>query len=72
MSNPRVSRFWDIFIEKLKTRENRPDLVRWSVRHAEQYIKAFPDQRLAAHTPQILEQYLQEKAAPSRITPFLR
>ncbi|HFE32457.1 MAG TPA: hypothetical protein ENJ17_03995 [Gammaproteobacteria bacterium] len=66
MNNPRVSRFWDIFIEKLKTYENRPDIAWWSVRHAERYIKTFPDQRLATHTPQILEQYLQEKGRTFR------
>ncbi len=67
MNDPRVSRFWDIFVEKLKTYETRPDLARWYVRHAEQYIKAFPEQRLAIHTPQILEQYLQEKGRNSRL-----
>ncbi len=56
-----------IFVEKLKTCETTSDLARWYVRHAERYIKAFPEQRLATHTPQILEQYLQEKGRNSRL-----
>ena len=67
MKDPGVSCFLGIFVEKLEACETRSDLARWHVRHAEQYIKAFPEQRLATHTPQILEQYLQEKGRNPRL-----
>jgi len=67
MSDPNISRFWGVFIEKLKPYQVKPNHTRWYVRHAEEYIKAYPDQRLATHTPQILEQYLQEKGRNSRL-----
>ena len=67
MSDPNISRFWAVFIEKLKPYQVKPNHARWHVRHAEEYVKAYPDQGLATHAPQILEQYLQEKGRNSRL-----
>ncbi|MDZ7660848.1 integron integrase [Thiohalophilus sp.] len=61
MDNPSVSRFWDNYIEKTKTYNIKPKVARWYVRHAEQYIKAHPNQRLGSHTPREVEEYLRDK-----------
>ena len=45
MDDQSVSRFWDNFISKLKGYGVKPKLVRWSVRHAEQFIKALRGRR---------------------------
>ena len=61
MDEQNIARFWDNFIEKLKPYSVKHDVVRWHVRHAEDYIKAHTDDRLADHSPQFVEKYLQEK-----------
>ena len=61
MDNRFISRFWENYIAKLKTYGIKPKGARWYVRHAEQYIRTFPDRRLATHTVQDVEQYLQDK-----------
>jgi len=61
MTNHSVSRFWDKYIEKTKACGVKPGAVRWYVRHAEAYIKANPERRLAQHTAADVEHYLQEK-----------
>ncbi len=45
-----VARFWDRYLEQLRNQGVKPAAERWYVRRAEQYIQAFPDKRLAAHT----------------------
>lgn len=67
METQMISRFWEKYIEKLEPYQVKPDVARWYVRHAEQYIKAFPDQRLATHTTQNIEQYLQDKGRNKRL-----
>jgi hypothetical protein len=62
-----VSRFWDKFIEKLSAYGVKPKLLRWYVRHAEQYIQAHPDRRLAAHARWDVQQYLDEKGRNPRL-----
>ena len=52
MDNQAVTRFWDNYIEQLKRYGIAPKLLRWHVRHAEQYIQAHPRHRLAAHSAQ--------------------
>lgn len=61
MEDQSVTRFWDNFIEKLRAYQVKPDVARWYVRHAELYIKAYPERRLAIHSPQNVEQYLKDK-----------
>ena len=61
MDNRFISRFWENYIVKLNTYGVKPKGARWYVRHAEQYLRTFPDRRLATHTVQDVEQYLQDK-----------
>ena len=61
MTDQTISRFWDNYTDKLKTYGAKPEALRWYVRHAESYIKSIPDRRLAQHTVQDVEQYLQDK-----------
>ncbi len=56
-----VSRFWDNFIYKTKAYSIKADMARWYVRHAEQYIKAHKDRKLAQHKVSDIEKYLKEK-----------
>ena len=56
-----ISRFWEKYIVKLKTYGIKPNMVHWHVNHVAQYIHAFPDRRLATHTVQDVEHYLQDK-----------
>jgi integron integrase len=68
METQKISQFWEKYIEKLKPYQVKPDVVRWYVRHAEHYIKSFPEQRLTTHSPQMVEGYLQDKGRNSRLT----
>lgn len=61
MDDQAVTRFWDNYIEQLKRYGIAPKLLRWHVRHAEQYIQAHPRHRLAAHSAVDVERFLQEK-----------
>ena len=61
MNNRFISRFWKTYIVKLNTYGIKPKGARWYIRHAEQYLRTFPDRRLATHTVQDVEQYLQDK-----------
>ena len=61
MEDQNITRFWDKYIEILEAYEVSPNARRWHVRHAEDYIKAHADDRLADHSPQFVEKYLQEK-----------
>jgi hypothetical protein len=42
-----VERFWDRFTDNLLKNGLKESEVRWHIIHAEQYIKAFPERRLA-------------------------
>jgi len=55
------SQFWDKFISKTASYNIKPESARWYVRHAEAYIKTFPDKRLLSHTAPDLASYLDEK-----------
>lgn len=61
MEDKTISRFWDKYIFKTKAYRIKPDNARYYVRHAEAYIKAHPNKRLALHTALDLEQYLESK-----------
>ena len=61
MDNRFISRFWENYIVKLNTYGIKPKGARWYVRHAEQYLRTFPDWCLAIYTVQDVEQYLQDK-----------
>ena len=68
MTDQSISRFWDKFINKTKAYNLKPGVDRWYVRHAEAYIKAHPNIRLAQHTALNVEQYLKVKGRNSRLT----
>ena len=54
-------RFWTKFIAKLSEKGIKNNKVlRWHVLRAKQYIKAFPNKRLAEHTVEDVNRYLQD------------
>ena len=53
-----VERFWDKFIDSVRKIGAKESALRWYVRHAEQYLKAFPDKRLNLHTCEDVSGYL--------------
>jgi integron integrase len=61
MESFKTDRFWEKYLTILTAYEVKPGTERWYVQHVEQYIKAFPEQRLVTHTAQNIEQYLQDK-----------
>ena len=53
--------FWTKFIAKLSEKGiKNNEVLRWHVLRAEQYIKAFPGKRLAEHTVEDVNRYLQD------------
>jgi integron integrase len=67
MDDSRVSRFWDHYIEKAKAYRLKPTTVRWHVLHAEAYIKSHAGRRLAMHTADDVDAYLNAKGRNSRL-----
>jgi hypothetical protein len=61
MNNPTVSRFWENYTNKLESYKIKPTVREWYVRHAQHYVAAYPERRLASHTDADLEKYLQDK-----------
>jgi integron integrase len=56
-----IQKFWDNYINSLKDIGIKGNVIRWYVIRAEQYIKAFPDKRLAEHSPKEVEGYLAQQ-----------
>jgi len=67
MTDQNVSQFWDKFISKTKTYGIKQNTIRWYVRNAEYYIKAYPNKRLSLHSKDDLTNYLKEKGGNPRI-----
>jgi len=65
MTDLPASLFWDNYISKTKAYKIKPAAVRWHVRHAENYIKAHVNLRLAQHSAPQMEKYLREKGRNS-------
>jgi integron integrase len=61
-----ISRFWGKYIEKSKRYGIKQSVVRWHVKHAEQYIKAHKTQ-LKAHVALDLDKYLQDKGRNTQL-----
>jgi integron integrase len=59
--NDSVSRFWEKFIFKTRSYTTKENVIRWYVRHAEQYIKHYTDVRLKYHTADMVSAYLTDK-----------
>jgi len=62
-----IDRFWDQFIERAKKNGVKQTAVRWYVLRAEQYLKAFPEKRLAAHSTEDVNGYLEMAGRIDRI-----
>ena len=60
-----TDRFWDRFIERITKQGVKQSQARWYVFRAEQYIKAFPGKRLAAHTVEDINGYLESLGRPN-------
>jgi len=73
MSNERttadraVARFWDRFVERARKNGVKEPALRWHVRRAEAYLKAFPGKRLAEHTREDVVGYLEQAGRLDRI-----
>ena len=61
MKNRSISRFWDKFSKKSIKYGIKADSILWMVKHAEGYIKHYPDNKLAAHSADFVTQYLKFK-----------
>jgi hypothetical protein len=53
-------RFWERFMERARTNGVKEMAIRWHVRRAETYLKAFPSQRLAQHRVDDVAGYLEQ------------
>jgi hypothetical protein len=58
-ADPAIRRFWDRYINKLEKQGVKAKVLRWYVIHAEEYLKAFPDKKLATHGPGEVQAYLE-------------
>ena len=61
MKDQSVSRFWEKFSFKSKKYGVKAKSVRWLVKHAESYIKQYPDVKLALHSEDFVTNYLSDK-----------
>ncbi len=53
----REKRFWNNYLSLLTQHQIEPEKFEWSVRHCENYIRAFKDTRLKKHTKENLTDY---------------
>jgi hypothetical protein len=58
-SNDLVEKFWDKYIILLNKQGVKESAARWYVKRAEDYIKSFPDKKLAQHTAEDITGYLE-------------
>lgn len=63
-----ADRFWDKFIAGLLKQGVKETEARWCVLRAEQYIRAFPDKRLADHTVDDVREYLESVGLHDNLT----
>lgn len=61
MKDQSISRFWDKFSIKSKKYGVKADSILWIVKHAEGYIKNYPNDKLAQHSAEFVTQYLKDK-----------
>jgi len=62
-----ADRFWDRFVERARKNGVTDRAMRWYVRHAERYLKAFPGKRLAEHDRRDVTGYLEALGRLDRI-----
>ena len=62
-----IRRFWDKYVNRLEHLDIKRNVARWYVIRAEQYIKTFPDRRLADHGPDDVVAYLENQGRTGRV-----
>ena len=62
-----IKHFWDRYIQYLLGHWVKPNVARWYVIRAEQYIKSFPDKRLAEHDPEDVVGYLKKQGRNTKL-----
>jgi len=67
MNDQNIARFWENYINNTVTYNINPKVTRWYVRHVEQYIKSYPNLKLALHSPEQIEYYFREKGRNPRL-----
>ena len=60
-------RFWERFIDRARTKGVQETAIRWHVRRAEAYLKAFPGKPLADHCVDDVTSYLEQTVRLGRI-----
>jgi len=60
-------RFWQRFAENAQKNGVKEPAVRWHKRHAESYLKAFPDKRLTQHSRADVTGYLEQQGRLGRM-----
>ena len=53
-----IKLFWDKYIQHIEKKGIKKIALRWYVKNAEQYIKEFPEKKLATHKPEDITDYL--------------
>ncbi len=61
MKDHSISRFWEKFSNKSKRYSVKADSILWIVKHAESYIKHYPNVKLAKHSSEFVTGYLKIK-----------
>lgn len=61
MKDRSISRFWDKYSKNSVKHGVKADSILWMVKHAERYIKHYPNDKLAQHTAEFVTQYLKDK-----------
>ncbi|MBK1721104.1 integron integrase [Thiocystis violacea] len=63
-----IERFWERFLDLARNRGAKDSALPWYVRHAETYLRAFPEKRLAMHSAQDVAGYLERVGRLDRIS----
>lgn len=66
MHDQSVSRYWEKIINKTKSYDIKPEVIRCYVHHTESCIKAHKS-KLALHTAQDVEKYINDKGRNNRL-----
>jgi hypothetical protein len=68
MESDTVVRFWDRYIKNTIAYKVPETSCRWYVKRVEDYIRAYPDLRLNAHSALEVEKYLNDLGRQSQFT----
>jgi integron integrase len=60
ISDPRIDRFWEQYIEILKKFRIRANAIPWYRRHIEGFLSDHPEVRLRSHTAESVEKWLEQ------------